>query len=365
MSIHVPSDAASDALRRAEDLIELQVRVVRSGSTPGVRIDLGGFPAQVDRIVRGKVLSIHNAPDSFVSFVRGMTFFRIVTLMVGLLALAGAGCAVIGVHKQSAPREWYREGAGRTVVMLGGGVYGAAMFAPHARELATHFDVIRIQTLNVQRAASRAPMPSDYSVAAEACALAQTLSSIGVRGRVDIVGSSFGALVALHFAATYPERVRTVTLFEPPALWVLPDEEYARDPVLREMRELIGAMRPWTAPSDEQLFRFRCLLGACPPDIPGPGDPARAEWDLSRLAMRGLSAVSEHREDRARLAQLDRPVLLLTGSETIPFHRRINELLAHVIPEVETAELEGGHSAPRTASSAFNEQLRAFLARNQ
>lgn len=285
--------------------------------------------------------------------------------IVGAIALGSAGCASTGVQESSAPREWYREGTGRTVVMLGGGVYGAAMFAPHARDLSSDFDVIRVQTLNVQLAESGAPMPSDYSVVGEASALHQTLSSMGVTGAVDLVGSSLGAVVALHFATMYPERVRTLTLFEPPAFWILPDEEYERDPVVREIRDLTSAMTPSAAPSDGQLFRFRCLLGTCPPEIPDRADPARGEWDVSRLAMRGLAAVPAHREDRARLAQLEAPVLLLTGSETVPFHRRMNDLLARALPQVECAELPGGHSAPRTARSAFNRELRSFLARQE
>lgn len=283
---------------------------------------------------------------------------------IGVLALIIAGSNFAAADGASVPRDWFREGSGRTVVMLGGGVYGAAMFAPHARALSGDFDVIRVQTLNVQSAASGAPMPSDYSVPAEAKALHDTLTSIGVTGPVDLVGSSFGAVVALHFAATYPERARTVTLFEPPAFWILPEEEYERDPVLREMRELTSAMTPSTTPSDEQLFRFRCLLGACPPGIPHDGDPSRAGWDAGRLAMRGLAAVPTHREERSRLAGLGSPVLLITGSDTVPFHRRINELLARALPRVETAEIPGGHSASRVEVHAFNERLRAFLARH-
>lgn len=248
--------------------------------------------------------------------------------------------------------------------MLGGGVYGAAMFAAHARELASEFDVIRVQTLNVQSAETGTSMPSDYSVTAEVAALHATLTSIGVDGPVDLVGSSFGAVVALHFATTFPERTRTVTLFEPPAFWILSDDEYERDPVLREMRELTGAMTPSTTPSDEQLFRFRCLLGACPDAIPHDGDTARRDWNFSRLAMRGLAAVPAHREERSRLARLRVPVLLLNGSNTVPFHRRINELLARAIPRVETAEIPGGHSAPRLEMHAFNGKLRDFLARH-
>lgn len=239
------------------------------------------------------------------------------------------------------------------------------MFAPHARKLSGRFDVIRAETLNVQTAKIKAPMPSDYAITDEAMALNQTLYAIGVTGQVDLVGSSFGAVVALHFATTYPDRVRTLTLFEPPAFWILSEAEYDRDPALREMRELTSDMTTSAAPSDEQLYRFRCLLGSCPPEIPNHSDLARAEWDASRFAMRGLAALTAHNEDRARLAQLDRPVLLLTGTQTVPFHRRINELLARAIPAVETAELPGGHSAPRTSPNAFNERLCEFLLRHE
>jgi pimeloyl-ACP methyl ester carboxylesterase len=246
--------------------------------------------------------------------------------------------------------------------MLGGGTFGAAMFAPHARELSDQFDIIRVQTLNVQTARAGEPMPPNYTIAAESDALAHTLDAIGVVGPVDVVGASFGAVVVLHFAISHPGRVRTLTLFEPPAFWVLSDEDYDRDPALREMRELTSAMTPSVIPTDEQYFRFRCLLGACPSDIPNAADAARAEWDVGRSAMRGLAAILAHREDLARISRFRRPVLLLTGSDTVAFHRRIDEFLARQFPQIETSVLPGGHSAPRTAMTAFVERLRAFLA---
>lgn len=292
----------------------------------------------------------------------------IITRILGVLLfalVAPAGCATRSVHSSDPPREWYREGDGRTVVMLGGGIHGAAMFAPHARDLSREFDVVRVQTLNVQTARTGDPMPPEYSVASEALALEQTLSCLGISGRFDLVGSSFGAAVALHFAATHPDRVRTITLFEPPVFWILSEEDYGRDPLAREMRELTSDMTPAAAPSDDQLLRFRSLLGAGTSAIPDHADPSRAEWDLSRRAMRGLAALPAHREDSESLARMDVPVLLLTGSETVPFHRQMNDRLAGMLPRVERAELPGGHSAPRTAIGAFNQQLVAFLARHE
>jgi pimeloyl-ACP methyl ester carboxylesterase len=175
-------------------------------------------------------------------------------LVCTLLFTAGFGCS-IGCNKSSeAPRQWFRTGSGRTILMLGGGVFGAAMFAPHAKELAGEFDVIRIQTLNVEAAETKAEMPLDYSVAQETAAIQATLAHIGVGGPIDIVGSSYGAVVALHFAVTNPQKVRTVTLFEPPAFWVLTDQDYERDTTARMMRNLVAMMTPSTSPTDEQYF---------------------------------------------------------------------------------------------------------------
>ena len=59
-------------------------------------------------------------------------------------------------------------------------------------------------------------------------------------------------------------------------------------------------------------------------------------------------------------------VLSMPISQLVPIASpRINELLAREIPQSETAELPGTHSAPRTAKTAFVEQLRAFLARHE
>ena len=286
--------------------------------------------------------------------------------LVGSLAFVLFTCTT-SQTLSSAPREWHREGKGsRTLVMLGGGTLGAAMFEPHARELAHSFEVVRVQTLNVQTAETNAQMPSSYSVEGEATALHDTLAYLKIRHQVDIVGSSYGAVVALHFAVMYPDQVKTVTLFEPPEFWVLPETEYANDPALHEMRELMTQMEESTTPSDQQLFRFRCILDSCPPAIPSAADSERRDWDLSRLAMRGLAATFRHREDLAQLKRLARskPILLVHGSNTVSFHRRINEVLARELPEVETAEIEGGHSAPRTNASAFLEMVRAFLLRH-
>lgn len=134
-------------------------------------------------------------------FSPGMKKLR---LSIGALLLP---LAAIAGQTPAAPPPALRsfvEGSGRAVVMLGGGTYGAAGFAPHADILAPDFTVVRLQTLNIERAQMGQPLPAEYSLDLESAAMARALDALSLTGPVDIVGVSFGGLVALDFALESP-----------------------------------------------------------------------------------------------------------------------------------------------------------------
>src|SRR5262249_1163787 len=164
--------------------------------------------------------------------------------------------------------------------------------------------------------------PSGYSLHIEVDAVDDTLRRIGVRFPVDFVGHSLGALIALEFALEHPEKVRTLTLAEPPAFWVVPKEELYSTPDMREMYEMLLTLGPEVEPTDDQWIRFRCLLGECGLTKPEAGKEGSQEWVTRRAALRGLSAIAQLQGDMNRLRDFRQPVLIVTGKNTIGFHRR-------------------------------------------
>ena len=147
-------------------------------------------------------------------------------LSICLLTMASFLCPAIGqpvatLH-QSVQLEAFSEGNGPPIVMLGGGTFGAAAFAAHAKILAKQFRVVRLQTLNVEKSQKKEQLPVGYSVKFESAAMARTLLSLGITTPADFVGQSFGALVALDFALDHPDLARTLALFEPPVFWAVP-----------------------------------------------------------------------------------------------------------------------------------------------
>ena len=255
------------------------------------------------------------------------------------------------------------EGCGPPLIMLGGGTMGAAGFAAHARELAGEFRVIRLETLNVERGHSGQPLPRDYSIRLEAQCAGRAIERLGLTQPIDVVGHSLGALIALDFALEKPRRVRSLTLSEPPAFWVVSERERSADPVLWNMRAIVRRFRPAIEPSDEDLVACLRGLGEANVAPPGASEPSRAAWEARRRCLRGLSAVADHVDDMERLRHFRRPVLLVEGNDTAPFHRRINARLACKLPCMERVALAGGHSSPLTARKAFLQALREFLAR--
>jgi pimeloyl-ACP methyl ester carboxylesterase len=257
----------------------------------------------------------------------------------------------------------FSEGVGSPLVMLGGGTLGAGEFAPHARVLASDFRVVRLQTLNVDRAQKKQPLPAGYSLKTESGAMAGSLDQFGLTAPLDIVGHSFGALVALDFALDHPDRVHKLILAEPPAFWVVPLEELRATADMRKMYELVRTFGPTIEPTDDQFVRFLCAVGNC-----NVKPPARtgAEWEVwvsCRAALRGFSVIADHTDDVNRLKNFRRPVLVMTGSSTISFHRRIDDILATHLPLAESTELPGDHGAPVSVQDEFVSKMRAFLAR--
>ncbi|HEX4567430.1 MAG TPA: alpha/beta hydrolase [Vicinamibacterales bacterium] len=288
---------------------------------------------------------------------------RNLAVLALLLAGSVSGASAVGSQTAGPALEAFSEGAGPPLVMLGGGTLGAGEFAAHARVLAAQYRVVRLQTLNITAAEKRDPLPAAYSVKLESAAMTRSLDGLGLTTALNVVGHSYGALVALDFALDHPDRIRTLVLAEPPAFWIVSPEERASDN-FRAIDDLSRTLGPTVVPTDDQFVRFQCALGNCGARSPEPTDPAWKEWAWRRSTLRGLSVVATHTDDVNRLKSFRRPVLIVTGSTTVAFHRRINDLLARSLPQAERAELPGGHGAPAVAQAEFIRLIRTFVGRH-
>jgi pimeloyl-ACP methyl ester carboxylesterase len=168
-----------------------------------------------------------------------------------------------------------------------------------------------------------------------------------------LVGHSYGGVISLLIAARHPERVRSLTVSEPPALGIARGRP--------EVEELVTGLDVLFASGprepDAFLRSFRALIGFNTP-LPDPLPP-QIEQGARALMVERLPWEAEIPLDELEAAPF--PKLVVSGAHN-PAFDAICDVLERRLG-AERAVLPGaGHSLPR--APGYAERLRAFLDRH-
>lgn len=249
-------------------------------------------------------------------------------------------------------------GTGKPLVLVPGGLTGWISWQPHAERLAAHYRVIRVQLLAVDLGLRGTPLPMDYSVLLESEALLHTLNGIGV-GEAPFAAWSYGALTTLRFALDHPDRVRSLVLIEPPAMWVL----HSRGPLSDELLENQRVFQSYGPDeiSEEQLKYFTHFAGFVLHDVNPRTLPQWPVWVEYRQSLRVGDVVYRLEDDIQRVRGFRQPVLLFKGEGSSPFLHEIIDILGEEFPNVRVEMLPGGHAPHIVSMEPFMSILGAFL----
>lgn len=255
------------------------------------------------------------------------------------------------------------KGEGDPIVLVGGGLTGWASWVPIQERLAKTRRAIRAQPLAVQYGLEDRRLPEGYGIRTESDALAAAIDALGVASPIDLVAWSFGAEISLDFALGHPDRIRTLTLIEPPAFWVL-SATGKRDAEAAREEEAMRAQRAGMTDdvSEDQLATFAHQAAFVPKDVDPPTMPQWPVWVKHRRSLRNGGAEWKHTDSADRLRAFPKPVLLVKGTGSSHFLHQIIAGLAETLPHAEVVELPGGHAPQLAAEAAFLERLARFEA---
>jgi pimeloyl-ACP methyl ester carboxylesterase len=178
----------------------------------------------------------------------------------------------------------------------------------------------------------------------------ETMDGLGIE-RASLVGSSFGAQVALRVAAVHPERVSSLALFstadvpEPDpspellAAWEAEEEAVEAGDFDSAVEAVVSA---WVRPEASAEVRGRVAA------------MQRRNYRLHASEQELDLAPDPLEENPALVAAIDCPVLLAAGAEDlVDFRNAVAELEAK-LPRARTAVIPGcGHLAPLEAPDEF------------
>lgn len=179
--------------------------------------------------------------------------------------------------------------------------------------------------------------PGDYALDLEVAGVLSTAADAGFDG-CHLVGYSFGGAVALATAAHDPERVASLSLFEPAPIRTL-ETSPEGDAMWLEIERMMSL-----PPQQRMRAQASMLLkpGTVPPSPPsGPPPP----WMASRTAAfeRLLGAPWFYPLDLEALTRFQGPVYVGLGTLTQPPFERQARRLAELLPQVQIEAYEGLH----------------------
>lgn len=182
-------------------------------------------------------------------------------------------------------------------------------------------------------------------------------------GGAHLVAHSYGAAIALQIALSRPDRVRSLTLYEPVAFGVLhamaPDSDALAEiaAIASRVARLSSEGRPAAAAE-----AFVCYWGG--PNAWAGMSEAQRDSVASRIGTIPLhfEALFGAQWGPAHLRALRMPVLLMNGSRTRQSARHVAELLGSALPRVKRLEVEGAaHLGPMTHEAVVNAAIVGHL----
>jgi pimeloyl-ACP methyl ester carboxylesterase len=248
-------------------------------------------------------------------------------------------------------------GSGSPIVLVPGGLTGWVSWEPFVKAFSAKRTVIRVQLLGVQWGLEDHPIPEDYSVKTESSALAATLDSLNYRMPVDVVAWSYGAFTALDYALDHPERIRTLTLIEPPAMWVLRALEKWDDEAQQSADFFLTQKGDIT---EDMLAEFLRQAGFVQPGQSPRELPMWDNWLPFRQSLRVNPAVVSHRDDLERLNKFQPPTLLIKGTGSTAWLHQVIDGLSENIPNSRVLEFPGGHAPHIVSRDSFLVELEKF-----
>lgn len=244
-------------------------------------------------------------------------------------------------------------GRGPTILMLHGWALDHRLFNYQLQYLTACFRVVAID----RRGFGQSTAPADMSQ--ELDDIDTLIEQLNI-DRVHLLGVSQGGRVALRYAATRPERIRSLLLQGAVVDGLdLPEPESERIPIERFV-ELARADRLAEAIED---WLWHPMM-----ELPAGNDSAQQLLRDIVADYKGMDLIhydpAHYRFNHKVLSKIDAsslPVLLLTGAgETAVRKQHAGEILAQVRDSREVIFKASGHLSNLTESAAFNRAVADF-----
>lgn len=291
----------------------------------------------------------------------GRTAFRTCLALAGAAWLVRAGIAQAGAVRSGMTKirgaELYYESAGDgpPLVMIHSGGFDRRIWDDQFQAFAAHYRVIRY---DVRGFGKSSPGRGDYADAED---LQDLLGSLQLQ-RVNLMGLSLGARIALDFALEHPEKAGALVLVGPGISGYTFSDDF-----LDRWGAIVAAARMEGPERAAQLWLDGPLFEQARKDSAAFGRLRTIAQENAGVWLRNpAGGRPAHPPALGRLSTIRQPTLVIVGDKDGPDIREAARLLTQGIPNARNVVIPGAdHAANMEKPAEFNRVVADFLGRRE
>lgn len=259
------------------------------------------------------------------------------------------------------PGAAFREaGSGPTVVCLHSSASSSVQWRALVDRLAPQFRVVAVDLYGYGQSPAWSGERA-FSLEDEVRLLEPVLHSAGPR--FHLVGHSYGGVCALKVAIAHPERVASLSIFEPVLFSVLLSED-PEQPAAREIIS-VGDDTAEAVAKGELARAAQRFVDYWMGEGTWTGMPEKRREPIAssmRKVAHEWTALFNDRTPLESLRELTVPTVLMKGTESPAASLGVARILGDALSRVTTSEVAGvGHMGPITHPQKINELVEAHL----
>ena len=253
-------------------------------------------------------------------------------------------------------------GSGAPVLLIHGSMNSKSQWRALTAELEARYTVIAVD-LSGYGKTPFPPDPKTHSLTDEVELVRRAINQRwGAIPALHIVAHSYGGMVALSHACSYPDEVASLTLFEPMANHLLLDGELAE--IFVEGRRLVDIITQLVEDgrTDEGAKHFVDYFAGDGIYSMLPPNARRTLSGYVRKMLIDYRTTIETPLDLEAYKDLDCPMALISGTSSAPISRSISLKLKSALGEIDWFEVDGNHMAPIANPDPVNAIIATRLA---